>query len=970
MSGRIALGAVAAALVLGSGADPRLAPSVVLGAGAVAGIGWLVQAATSRRQLGLALFTVAAGVAAIGLRSLIAPPVVPASVPLPPGPGPWGAVVESVGSLRDGDRPAIVELEPGGILLAATLPAWPIVVPGDRVTIDGPLEPRPDGDYGAYLERIGASGIVRARSVAIAATPEDAGRALEGLRRSADEALGLAIPEPEAGLASGILIGLRDRVDRGLAAAFTAVGATHVVAISGWNIAIVAATLGALAGRVARRRRAALTAAAIVAYVVFVGASPSVVRAAAMAAVVLLARELGRPSRAAASIGWAVSALLVVDPRLVDDVGFRLSALATAGLIAWGTPLTTRLAGATPGRARAWLAESLGISLAAQLATLPIVALEFGRLSIVSPAINLGVVPLVAPAMAAGAVALVAGGLSLVGAPSVVAVIGGLPAWGLLAGIVGLVRAGAAVPYASLDLVAPWDIVVAASAAAVIVGVDRWLRGRRAGPGGHAAARPSRGAPPAARPLPAHPLPAHPLPAHPLPAGSLPAQAARAQGLPARLPRGQPRPALGLRLAGRRLRLPRGHAERLLAGGLVAALMALTVAVVHRPDGIARLTILDVGQGDAILLEGQRGGRLLVDGGPDPGRLLVALDEHLPPWDRRIDAIVLTHPHEDHAAGLAVLIGRYAIKRVLEAGMIGPGPGYAALNAVLAQSGTSRGVLQTGSHLAVDDVRLRVLWPDPGTVPETPPDTGTGINNVSIVLLGEVNRHQFLLTGDIEEQIDPTLVARGLPHAEVLKVAHHGSRTSSTEAFLEAVDPAIAVISSGRGNPYGHPAAATVTRIEDIGAQLLRTDTNGSVEIDLGPGPIRVHPARGYPTVGAARLTAAVPPPSTVTTPAVVPPGSSTAFLCGLPLPPPSSIEVSSRDSIPSGPPPASPPVTPTALGLLSPDQRPTLGYDAPDDHPVPGDPGRPPAVLELAAKSVSAARRSRTPSRVPALRR
>jgi competence protein ComEC len=952
MSGYLGLGAVAAALVLGSGADPRLAPSVILGAGAVAGIGWLVQAATPRRRLGLALFAVATGAAAIGLRSFIAPPVVPATAPLPPGTGPWGAVVESVGSLRDGDRPAIVELEaPGTIRLAATLPAWPIVVPGDRVTIDGALERRPDGEYGAYLERIGASGIVRARSVSITATPEDAGRALEGLRRGADEALSLAIPEPEAGLASGILIGLRDRVDRGLAAAFTAVGATHVVAISGWNIAIVAATLGALAGRVARRRRAALTAAAIIAYVVFVGASPSVVRAAAMAAVVLLARELGRPSRAAASIGWAITALLVVDPRLVDDVGFRLSALATAGLIAWGTPLTTRLSGAAPGRARAWLAESLGISLAAQLATLPIVALEFGRLSIVSPAINLGVVPLVAPAMAAGAVALVAGGLSLAGAPGVVAVIGGLPAWGLLAGIVGLVRVGAAVPFASLDLVAPWDIVVAASAAAVIVGVDRWLRGRRAVPGGRAAARPSRGAQQAARPLPAHPLPARPLPA----------QTPRGQGPPAPLPRGQPRLALRLRLAGRHPRWPRGRAERILAGGLAAAVLALTVAVVHRPDGIARLTILDVGQGDAILLEGQRGGRLLVDGGPDPGRLLVALDEHLPPWDRRIDAIVLTHPHEDHAAGLAVLIGRYDIKRVLEAGMIGPGPGYAALNAVLAQSGSSRGVLQTGDHLAVDDVRLRVLWPDPGTVPETPPDTGTGINNVSIVLLGEVNRHRFLLTGDIEEQIDPTLVARGLPNVEVLKVAHHGSRTSSTEAFLEAVDPAIAVISSGRGNPYGHPAAATVTRIEDAGAHLLRTDTNGSVEIDLGPGPIRVHPARGKATVGAALLTAAVPAPRTVATPTVVPPGSTSAFLCGLPLPPPSSIEISSRESIPAGPPPASPPVAPTALGLLSPDHRPTLGYDAPDDHPIPGDPGRPSAVLELATESRSAGRRSRT---------
>jgi competence protein ComEC len=150
------------------------------------------------------------------------------------------------------------------------------------------------------------------------------------------------------------------------------------------------------------------------------------------------------------------------------------------------------------------------------------------------------------------------------------------------------------------------------------------------------------------------------------------------------------------------------------------AVVALAVAVAYRPDGIARLTVLDVGQGDAILLEGQRGGRLLIDGGPDPGRLLVALDEQLPPWDRRIDVVVLSHPHEDHAAGLAALLGRYAVRRVLEPGMLGPGPGYKALNAVLAAGGIERGILSTGDRLAVDDVRLRVLWPDAGTVPERP----------------------------------------------------------------------------------------------------------------------------------------------------------------------------------------------------------------------------------------------------------
>src|SRR6185295_18669101 len=170
-----------------------------------------------------------------------------------------------------------------------------------------------------------------------------------------------------SGLAAGVLIGLRDRVDRQLAADFTTAGASHVVAISGWNIAIVASTLAAVAGGLARRRRAALTILAILAYVLF------------------------------------------VDPTYIGDAGFRLSVLATAGILAWGSSLTDRIAGADPGRPRRWLADILGVSLAAQAATTPIVLLDFGRLSLVAPAVNLLVVPLVPPAMALGALAMTAG---------------------------------------------------------------------------------------------------------------------------------------------------------------------------------------------------------------------------------------------------------------------------------------------------------------------------------------------------------------------------------------------------------------------------------------------------------------------------------------------------------------------------------------------------------------------------------
>ena len=129
------------------------------------------------------------------------------------------------------------------------------------------------------------------------------------------------------------------------------------------------------------------------------------------------------------------------------------------------------------------------------------------------------------------------------------------------------------------------------------------------------------------------------------------------------------------------------------------------------------------------------------------------------------------------------------------------------------RDGPPRGLLATGARIRLGEVRLSVLWPDPGAVPLEPPDTGTGINNVSVVFLGEANGRRFLLMGDVEQGIDPTLLARGLPRVDVLKVAHHGSATATTQAFVDAVRPRVAIASAGAGNPYGHPARSTLDRL-------------------------------------------------------------------------------------------------------------------------------------------------------------
>ena len=585
--------------------------------------------------------------------------------------------------------------------IVATLPAYPVVVPGDHVTVDGSIRPRPDSPYGDYLLRIGAVGTLTSRSLAIEPAPDSPGRRLELLRRGAALALTRVLPEPEAGLAAGILIGLRDLVDRDLAAAFTTAGVSHVVAISGWNIAIVAAAIGAMTGRLGRRRRSVVTIVAIVLYVAFAGASASVVRAALMAGVVLLARETGRAGRAAAALAWAATILLVSDPDLIGDAGFQLSSLATAGLIAWATPLTEWIGrlgadGYPAGWPKASESRSPRRRRPCRSSSSRSVAWRCCRRWSTCSSSRSSRRRWRSASSPWPAASRSSPGRRRSSGPS------------------SRRPAGSSCGCSSPSSTRPpafrsrasrssrrWTRRRPSLSVVAIAGVTWWRRSDRAG---------RRAASTAVEP-----------------AGR----------------RRRPRPQVQRgRRAGPRARRARDGSR----GGPPSrpSLLSLAVTgsvVIARPAGIARISILDVGQGDAILVEGSRGGRLLIDGGPDPNRLLVVLDARIPPWDRRIDAVILSHPHEDHVAGLALLLERYKVARVFEPGMRGPGPGYAAWLRDLARPGAPiRLGLAAGDHLDVDEIGLRVLWPIRGQVPAAPPDGGTGINNVSVVLLGQIGR--------------------------------------------------------------------------------------------------------------------------------------------------------------------------------------------------------------------------------------
>jgi competence protein ComEC len=799
-TGWVALGAIAAALVVeaaGLSGVRALAVALAALAAAVAASAaaraW-THSPTGRRVPAL----VAIGAALVFARATLgAGPETDAFV-APAADQARRATVLTVYAPANGMQRAILALlvdgsadAPGpGARVYASLPRYPAIAPGDVVEFDGRLQPAPPATESGFAEFLARSGIAfttRSHALSVARTPETPAAALEGVRRVAGDLITRSLPEPQGGLAAALVIGLRDLVARDVAADFRTAGLSHVVAISGYHMAMLAAVASAALRPLARRPRSAALLAVLVGYSLLAGASASVLRASAMTGTVLVLRILGRAGQAAAALASAVVLLLVAYPATVADVGFQLSVAATAGLLRWASPfsdaLRTRLPAATPG----WLVEALGVSLAAQLATLPLVLLHFGRLSLVAPLANLLAVPLVAPAMASAGVGLIAGGATESGLPALLLAPLQLAAAVTIGALIAVARTCAALPMASVELAPPLDLAGAAAALAVLLYLLRREPKR-------AAAAESRRVEPTV-------------------AG-----------------RGWPR------------------AAGALAGAVVLAGVFAAGAL---PDGRLHMTVLDVGQGDAILLVGARGSRMLVDTGPDPDRLVALLDARLPAWDRRLDLVVITHPHEDHVAGLALLLDRYRIAAIAEPGMIGLGPGDAAFRQRLSEQGRTTRLLVAGDSFDLDGARISVRWPLAGRVAARATSGGKEVNNVSIVLDIAFGQRRLVLTGDVEEEVDLPLLEGSLgapgPPIDVLKVAHHGSATATTDTFVERLRPRLAVISAGVGNPYGHPSPGTVARLEAAGAEVMRTDQHGSVHIATDGRDLQVSTTGGRP---------------------------------------------------------------------------------------------------------------------------
>ncbi len=612
-------------------------------------------------------------------------------------------------------------------------------------------------DYPGHLAREGIFVVGSGRADRIEVLTPEAPPWPVRIKRWAVQTTQRHLPPASAALLLGLLLGERTDLPREADEAFRRAGVYHILAVSGFNVALIASTvfLGLSLLRLPRRLVAAVAMFLLIGFALVVGGQPSVIRATVMGVLLLLGLLLGRESNLYNSLALAALLIFLWRPGDLWEPGFQLSFAATAGILYLSRPWIESL------EARGWptwLAASVAVSLGAQLAVLPIMLIHFNQLSLIGIAANLVVVPLAAVATTLGLVTLLVTlfheGLGDLLFQSL---------WLVLLALRGAVWLFAGVPAAMIYLPAPTPLTVVSFYAGLAL-LPHW----------------------------------------------------------------------------------RSHTVvRCGAVGLSAAVLGATLWPWVRPaDGSLRVTFLDVGQGDAALVELPDGRRLLVDGGPGGERRFDVGERVVAPflWNRAVstlDAVVMTHADPDHAGGLAAILRRFHVRELWDNGL--PDRAADEIRGLAERQGTLRRRLIAGDRIWLGSTPITTLNPPATPLARSPRGPASDENNNSLVLRLDWGLASVVLTGDIEQEAEAALVAGRRPLAHlVLKVAHHGSRYSTTEEFLREGRPAVAVISVGRRNPFSHPTPEVMERLARAGVKTYRTDRDGAVLLETDGAELRL----------------------------------------------------------------------------------------------------------------------------------
>lgn len=654
-------------------------------------------------------------------------------------------------ALGDDVRFVLLRTDATRVELTADPGAWPLAI-GDRIQVDARLRAPPGAtnpggrDRAAELAAAGIPWLGRAVGPVVRLAPPSPAVGIERARRRFASACSRFLPAREAALLRAIGAGDRSALDDAARRSFARSGLAHILAVSGMHLVVVVFGLWKLARALllrwewaAQRIDPGSLAAALCLpwagiYALATGASPPVLRAALGAAIVLAGALLRRELEPLNGLALAALVLLAAEPAAALDPSFQLSFAAVAGLALWVRPLRGRIPIPPPpaGSWRARLLEPLlqgaCATVAASIATAPILAFHFRQLPLLGVPANLAAIPIGS----------------------------GLTVLATAAGLAASIHPLLAAPL----LYAAWPLAWALRAVSDLAAAPRW------------------GA---------------------LPLGSPGLVGAAASAL--------------LALAAGRVR----GVRRMAAAAAAVACLALPAplrALAARERGGLEVLFLSVGQGDAALLRLPDGSVVLVDcggaadGGRDPGeRDVLPLLRDL--GVGHLAAVFVSHPHPDHVLGLGAVLDAIPVDAAFGNGE--PGEGDAA-TAVARLHPT---VLRPGSTWSMGGVAFEVLGGD---------RAGLSGNDASLVLRVRYGRVAFLFPGDVETAGEDAAVRAGGLAADVVKVPHHGSRTSSSPAFVAAVRPRFAVVSVGAMNRFGFPRPETLERWRASGAEVLRTD--------------------------------------------------------------------------------------------------------------------------------------------------
>lgn len=602
------------------------------------------------------------------------------------------------------------------------------------------------------------------------------------LRHKFSDSINMALPQPQGSLAEALLLGITGNIPQSLKQSFQATGTTHILAISGLNLTIIIGILLTVGVWLFGRRYSIhiwLSLVIIWLYTIFTGMNPPIVRSAIMGSMFLIAEFFGRQKTSITALTFAAAIMVGLQPGLLGDVSFQLSFLSIAGLILIYPHFhrlvriekTLEINSGFFMNALNVFADSFIVTLSAILATLPILAYNFGIVSLLSLPATVFILPIM-PAMIVITALLSIAGLF---APWLAMAIGWID-WLFLSYFVLIIQIFSSLPLASfhlnnfpLWLVTGYYLLLAA----VLLLINFWK---------HLAKY------------------------------------------------------MQLSLEKIKFFANRGveFVERPQLKWLIISVLLMTIlvwaAIFSLPDNKLHVSILDVGQGDAILIQTPDRQNILIDGGPGTQDIKQELSKKLPFWNRNIDLMIVSQPQADHITGLLTVANEYHVNRVISSPVTEGSAVSDQLALVIKERKIESDNVSSGQIIDLgNNLRIEVLHPPAQLFVSK----SNSINNNSLVLRLIWNNVSFLLTSDVDQEVEGYLLdERADIKSTVLMVGHHGSKTSSSNDFLSGVNMKTAVISVGIDNRYGHPDAETLTRLN----QYLDTDSifltsqNGTIE--------------------------------------------------------------------------------------------------------------------------------------------